>query len=109
MPLPIAREQRAADPVMHPGAAWSEPEHFPVFLNRLIIGALALLSLARCQMPPQGMGGYFGKLPHGEEREIAVDLTGLVQNLGILGVEPVEFQGDVNGILVAFQTCVATQ
>ena len=93
---------------MNPRTAGLEPEHFPVFLDRLVVGALALLGLARGQMPPHRVGGDLRKLPHGQESEVPVDFARLIENLRVIGVQTVEFHRDFHGVLVTLQARVCT-
>src|SRR5580658_7356205 len=98
--LPKAAQQASADAIMDSGPIWLQPQHFPIFLNRLTVGALALMSLGGCEMSPNRSRSNLCQLFHGQECEISVHLPSLIQDFGVVGIEPIQLQRHFYGLAV---------
>ena len=109
MALPETTHQGSTNAIVDARTAWFQPENVTVLRNRLIVRALALVSLGSCQMPPDRSGSNLRQFFHGQEGKVPIDLRCLIQDLAIVRIKSVQLHRRIHSLAVSLQAGKGTQ
>ena len=85
---------------MDTGAAWSGRDHLPVFAERGVMEALALVGFARRLVQPHRVRRNL-RQPHGLQiGEVREQPAGVIEHFGVVWIEAREPQRHVHGIRI---------
>ena len=104
--LTRAGQQSASQTIMEARTAWIKRQHLAVLADRGVIRSLAFVGLGQGLVPPNRRGRHLSELLHRQESEVPIHFSSVVQDFGIVGIEPVQFQRHLHRFAVLPQSGV---
>jgi hypothetical protein len=84
-------------------------EHLAVIADGGVVRSLAFVGLRLSLVPLDGSRSHLGQLLHGQESEVPKNPAGVVKDLRVIGIKPIQLQGYFHRIAVSQQPGVGLE